>query len=256
MSRNWSVLSLQLWTLMLAVCFLLSETIQAQTFARLYPAKFTCGFQTGHVPLLSNPQIAQSYEDFKAGNYATAINVTNVTLGSPQFWAYVALPNDRHHIFFLGEFRLPLGGVTKIDCPKIAAAALQSDGEFFEGIVYIYANNDSFKVDAIYTYSSRDALERHIVWGLHGPTSTFGALESLGAEHSPLVVADPDFPATQIAASGAGGIGLGASIDLEEVRSRLLTPSILKGDVDTRVDETLADLPRGLPTAANSEPPK
>ena len=71
----------------------------------------------------------------------------------------MVLSNDRHRIFFLGEFRLPLGRVTKIDCPRIAAAALQSDGEFFEGIVYIYANNDSFKVDAIYTYPSRDALE-------------------------------------------------------------------------------------------------
>lgn len=209
----------------------LATEATAQPVAQVYPVKFVCGYETGDVPLLSNPDpFPHKYEELKPGNYATLINVLNVDFTVQQLSFTPAVVIDG-----LGPIGFPVATtlapleLDQIGCPEILSALTPflpapPVGEVFEGyVVLIVPPNDPLQVDAVYTYESKDAFDKHIVWGLgeDGVLLDFVLRLLFGGakigEFPPVV---SDVVVRDIAASGAGGLGLGASIDVERVLPR------------------------------------
>ncbi|MEE8586902.1 MAG: hypothetical protein V3T83_18835, partial [Acidobacteriota bacterium] len=155
--------------LLLAAMVAMTGFTQAQTLFTAYVTKFACGYKTGKVPLLSDPNLfPHVYENYKPGNYATSINVTNPNFAMHTVYAFASLPGSNHPVYrieYLGIWSL---GTEEIGCKAIAIATGNTGGKFFEGTVILYALGDVFKVRTAYTYSSRDAFERHVVWHWDG----------------------------------------------------------------------------------------
>ncbi len=211
-----------------------------QAVAQVYPVKFVCGYQIGDVPLLSDPSPLtppKPYEELKPGNYATLINIINTdfTTVNQSFTPAFVIEGVGPISSALIRTLAPLA-TTKVGCPEILRTLTPflptaPIGQVFEGYaLFVTTPNDPLQIDVVYTYESKDAFKEHIVWGL-GPDGTVpdGALNLL---HSGFKFGNfPnifDFPVIDIGASGAGGLGLGASIDVERVLPRdvITTPGV------------------------------
>ena len=216
-------LVLTIGVLMLAAVF----PADAQT--TIYPTKYVCGFQPGNVTLLSdpNPNLLDDYVDVKPGNYATTVNAVNLCL-TPQL-LYPFVTDDEYG----GPFALPPVTVQPFQafeeaCPVIRGA-LPPDGPLgvIKGYTLFLTASDCFEVTGVYTYESQNAFERHVLWGLQDNgapgvviSPSWGVGPILGSIPDP--VPNPGLDPPVIAGSGAGGLGLGASIDLERSNPRTL----------------------------------
>ncbi len=206
--------------------------IEAQQTAFVWLPKFVCGYQTGNVPLLNNlnpPISSQTYEDFKPGNYATTINVINTSASSNTVVVYATLTRGVAPVSVFvtantlpGIFLPPGAPAFSIDCRDIVGALPNAPaGTLFEGYLWVFGviGDLTLQVDGVYTYESQNAFERHLVYGLdeQGVVSVIGEIQNLtlAGINDPIKADVFDEGAIDIAASGAGGLGLGASIDVE-----------------------------------------
>lgn len=169
----------------------------------LYSAKFVCGFKPGFTPpqgnVVNGPGIF-NYRDFEPGSYATALNVLYATgrNTNTNVNVFVSVPETTQNSALtrvnLGPLPLSNFGTVKVDCGDIAQAlngplpqiAAQ---EVIEGFLYITRGIDDLVVEAVYSYSSQ-----------------IGALGGeLGSE-----------------LGGNGGIGLGASVHVQNIEPKTL----------------------------------
>ena len=217
-------------SLVLSALVLTTIPAQAQSidFFRLYPVKFVCGYEQGDIPIASNDKPGK-YEELKPGNYATVINILNATISEKTVYIYVARANDT--LRFMTAISIPALQTRKIGCPHIARTIGESSGRAFEGMVELFATNDHFEVWSVLTYATLEAFERHRVYGFNDKDQTISPIRSEGS--GPASLPGPVLAgSTDVAGSGAGGMGLGGSIDVEEVPPRLLNPIVSKDDVD------------------------
>ena len=243
-----------------------AQPAESQSVFGYFP-KFVCGFQTGNVPLLNdpNPPIDKdSYEAFKPGNYATTVNITNTTLNPETVSVYAmvttgdpTIPSVRAPVVtqvISGLLGLGAGFGTnfEVDCQDIAdaftAIGLPPPGSIIEGNLFILPNsgNATLQVDAVYSYESQNAFERHVLWGNNFDVTTNFGEKGTGAQNSASLgdllkrLEAMEFPGFEnIAASGAGGLGLGASIDVERCPAVEIDISSLPGgmpDLKMRID--------------------
>jgi len=225
-----------LWATVL-VLILVPAASQAQ-MANVWLPKFVCGYQTGNVPLLNNPNPPidlESYEEFKPGNYATTVNVFNADLASRTVLVYAQVttesPSPSVPVMtqvLSGLFETPgIGSNLRVGCPAIVGALLASGiavpmpGGLIEGhLVILEANGEpNLQVDTVNTFESQNAFERQILWGQQiGNTNTTTISRNHHTTLSPIRSPLPPqnwLNLQMIAASGSGGMGLGASIDVE-----------------------------------------
>ena len=219
----------KIFPLLLLAATLAGETLLAQQ--PVFIVKFVCGFEQGNVPFLFNPNpLPLPYEDLKPGNYATVINFFN-------------FGNQQENIVSLAfaeglNTGLPPGLLSppfttnSLDCTDITAALNVVNGgilvgQSIEGYLMLVPLTANLKVTAVYTFESQNGFERHVVW-----TAAGGQLEivtevlnkTIGTICGPIIF-DQFFEVLDLlAASGAGGLGLGASIDVEEIDVTLLPP--------------------------------
>lgn len=211
-------------------CLLLACAVAAQAQVTGYPGKIVCGFQPGNVPLLNDPTPlipAHPYENFKPGNYATVFNVLNLNGNEEDVYFLFAAGNTQH-------FRLSMvtiGAFTSVQfgCDFFNRYLSSSLGLRFEGMLIPVAGNSNFVVDAVYTFESQNAFERHVIYEDGTSTWTFGqTLDEILATFSP--PASSSFVVE--AASGAGGLGLGASIDVERLEPVTIVSTIVEQAAD------------------------
>lgn len=199
------------------------STVPASAQLFSYPAKFVCGYELGDVRLLSDDSpLHHEYEHLKPGNYATLINLLNNTLVDQTITIF-AVTQETNGQFPGATFPLASFATLRIGCPEIAAVLapifpVPLTGQVIEGYALIVANTANLRVDDVFTYSSKDAFKEHIVWVLN-EDGTASAIELVqgGFKLGPFPPIQFPFFAQDMGASGAGGLGLGASIDVEHV---------------------------------------
>ncbi len=175
---------------------LVPQAAEAQTTISAWLPKFNCGFYPGSIPLLSETDPVATYEDFKPGNYATAINLFNLSTQTKTFFVYVlktnfAAPGSK---FFLGQ--LPVEGIGGPNSPNLMIGC-------------------------------------KIITALIGLTSPAAVANGAGVEgHLLIIPADPEPGELQVDvfytmasqdAGAEGGVGLGASVDHETIEAVQLT---------------------------------
>jgi len=210
--------------LLLAFC-----AVSAEAQVTGYPGKIICGYQAGNVPLLNNPtplSPPHPYENFKPGNYATTFNVQNLNATDQAVSFYLALPDLP--LVFVGARAVGPFQSTALGCADILNQFIPPlVGQFIEGMLIPVMANGNFVTDVAYTYSSQNAFERHIVYTEEGETQSVlnQTLADILGEFTLFPFGRP------AAASGAGGLGLGASIDVERLPGVPISSAI--GDVAT-----------------------
>lgn len=166
----------------------------------VYSAKFICGPQTK--PATAIGQIT-TFAPLQPGNYATALNVLPLLNNLPAIEVFVAMngvpgnplvkqftPSQAFETFTLG-------------CDEILKSlAVTVNNEAYEGFLYITRMRPDLDVQAVYTYASRDVFE---------------FMEFRGVDKKGNVVINPEVGVTSIGGAGGGGLGLGASIDVERI---------------------------------------
>ncbi len=211
--------------LLFAVTSLGAVPAEAQTF-HLFPCKIVCGYQLGNVRLLNDTSpLNQPYEDLKPGNYATTCNMFNYDLdaATQPVFAYVAI--EGAGLIFLGQLNVAAFTANAFGCVDLinSLPPPPPNGTAFEGYLTFFTLDPDFHFDAVYTYESQNAFERHVFW-FYDSWGPFGiAFQTLGLVlknmTNPLspVPTGSVLPSQFATASGAGGLGLGASIDVEEI---------------------------------------
>ncbi len=231
----------------------------AQLFTHVYPTKVVCGFKEGNIPPLSSfpGSPPREYEDLKPGNYATTVNVFHSELITNRLQAYIQLPNGRLTLLRPWDARSFVS--EQFSCPEIAAALGLSVGSVFDGWLLLFSTSDDFQVSPVYTFESQNGFYDTQHWEV-GPNF----IAPLGPYainwFNPRITGptfDPFFPpwpiffpagsptppppsgqVTQrhVVAAGRGGLGLGASIDVETVEPRRLDEPVT---ADTLSDMSL-----------------
>ena len=173
--------------------------------SNLYLAKFVCGFQAGQTPPQINKglgggiplpnQFLPTYRGFQPGSYSTTLNVFNTSQSIARFSVFASIegvattPNVA--TVSLGRFRTRQIGCEEIVnkvAPMIPGGLLS--GGLVEGFLYIQRTRQDLDAQAVYSYSSIDAF--------HEFRGDDGLIGGTGA-------------------AGAGGLGLGASVDVERI---------------------------------------
>lgn len=191
----------------------------------LFGCKVVCGFQPGNVRLLNDPGPFPAFtppEDLKPGNYATTCNIFNydISAGTQTVLPYLAVEGGG--LIFLGTVTVGALNANAYGCRDIVASLpAPPPGPVFEGYLTLFTFDPDFRVDSVHTFESQNAFERQLVWQYNpfGPINIL--LQSLGLT-LPRITNPIGFAGVlgrqEATASGAGGLGLGASIDVEEVR--------------------------------------
>jgi hypothetical protein len=197
---------------------------EAQTI-HLFGCKVVCGFQPGNVRLLNDPgpfPANQPPEDLKPGNYATTCNLFNYDLSANTQPVFPYLAVEGGGLIFLGTVNVGSLNANAYGCRDIVAnLPAPPPGPVFEGYLTLFTLDPDFKVDSVHTFESQNAFERHVVWQFNpfGPINIL--LQPLGLTIPRITnpIGAAGVLGTQFAtSSGAGGLGLGASIDVEDVR--------------------------------------
>lgn len=232
-----TTLALGLWTAILA-----GTPLSAQNYSTVYPVKFVCGYVNGNVPMLASPSLGGHliYEDLKPGNYATVVNGFHTQLASDRLEAWAVAdglgPVQVRSLTFSAFETFDIG------CPEIMTALGQSNGLIAEGWLLLFASAPNFNVKPVYTYSSQNAFWDHELWQIdnfnrailvNDPAciplypSFFPPIffAPCGMVIPPVPVGPPSIPGLTVG-TGAGGLGLGASIDVEEVAAVALNPTV------------------------------
>lgn len=230
--------------LALGLCALLfaGTTLSAQTYSTVYPVKFVCGFVNGNVPFLANSNTGGGpvYEDLKPGNYATVVNGLHTQLGGDRLEAWAVAdglgPAQVLSLSFSAFQTFDIG------CPDIMSALGQSNGLIAEGWLLLFATSPNFNVKPVYSYSSQNGFWDHELWQINNANqailvnnpycipltpSFFPPIFVLpcGFVIPPVPVGPPSIPGLTVG-TGAGGLGLGASIDVEEVAAVILAEPV------------------------------
>lgn len=231
-----------------ALSSLLAVPAEAQTL-HLYGCKIVCGFQRGNVRLLNDngpfPSNHQ-FEDLKPGNYATTCNLFNhdLSAGAQQVFPYLA--REGAGLIFLGTVTVASLNAGAIGCVDVVANLPPPVPPIFEGYLTLFTLDPDFKVDSVHTFESQNAFERHVLWQ-YNPFGPFGILfQSLGLSIPRItgpLAGGGNLGLQELAGTGAGGLGLGASIDVEEVRR-------IDIDLSTLSDEERDRLPPEVNAAA------
>lgn len=171
----------------------------------LYIAKFFCGFRAGQTPPQINKglgggtplpnQLSPAFRGFQPGSYSTTLNIFNTGSATASFSVFASIdgvattPNVA--TVNLGTFRtrqLGCGEIASGLAPSVAGGLI--NGDLVEGFLYIQRTKQDLDVQAVYSYTSIDAF--HEFRGDDGLVGGTGA-------------------------AGAGGLGLGASVDVERI---------------------------------------
>ena len=223
------------WIVLICAFLATSAAVEAQLTG--YPGKVVCGFEQGNVPLLNDPTPLtppRPYENFKPGNYATVFNVLNLNPTQQMVTFVLTLQNFQPVTIFI----LPVNAFSSIEigCEEIFNPFIPPlVGQRFEGMLIPVTNNSSFVVDAVYTFESQNAFERHVVYEDGIATWSFGrSLDDILRDFNPPTGFFIE------AASGAGGLGLGASIDVVRIDPVALLASILDATTDVFPVDDLA----------------
>jgi len=162
----------------------------------VYVAKFVCGPQT-----LAATRIGQitEYSALEPGNYATALNILPLNDVHPQIEVYASMVDSPINPV-VAQFPAPISFRTlTLTCTDIIDSfGLAVSDEAYEGFLYIKRRKPDLEVQAVYTYASRDEFT-----------------DWLGVDQQGNVVPNPEI--NLISIGGAGGLGLGASIDVERI---------------------------------------
>lgn len=190
------------------------------TEIHLFTCKVVCGFQLGNVRLLNDTSpLNQPYENLKPGNYATTCNLYNYDISAPDQTILPYLAVKGVPLFFLGAFTIPALDAGAFGCIEIVNAIVPPPTGFaFEGYLTFYTFSPNIRVDGVHTYSSQNAFKEHYIWAVDAFGQLIRVSGSLGLTVGAItsfVNLAGDFVESQFAASGAGGLGLGASIDIE-----------------------------------------
>ena len=163
----------------------------------VYIAKFVCGPQA--IPATRIGQIT-NYSALQPGNYATALNVLTLRDNQPSINVYASMDGHTGNPLVV---QLPISRVFEthtVTCDEILSALGVNVGtEAYEGFLYISRRQSDLDVQAVYTFASRDSFQ-----------------EFRGVDYNGNVVINPEVGITSI--GGAGGLGLGASIDVERIK--------------------------------------
>jgi hypothetical protein len=216
--------SLALGVALVLLASLAGARADAQTL-HLFPCKIVCGYELGNVRLLNDTSpLNQPYEDLKPGNYATTCNLFNydIQAATQTVFPYVAV--EGAGLIFLGPVTVPALTNLAYGCVDIITSLGNPplNGIGFEGYLTFFTFDPDFHGDGVRTYSSQNAFERHVLWS-YDPFGTIRLAFQVLNISLPLITAPlPDIEGfleqEGLTASGAGGLGLGASIDVEEVR--------------------------------------
>ncbi len=255
-------MSRKCWPVLILLSFFLAAAspLSAQTFRTVYPVKFVCGFVNGNVPLLTNSNTGGGpiYEDLKPGNYATVVNGFHTQLQSDTLQAWAVADNLGPAL--VASFSFVAFETFDIGCPEIMAALGQANGLIVEGWLLLFATSPSFNIQPVYSYSSQNAFWDHELWQIVNDRAVLVSnphclpifpslfppifVTPCGVAPAPRVVGPPSIAGLTVG-TGAGGLGLGASIDVEEV-----SPVNLNNPV---VADALPDLIRHLDTGHGGE---
>ena len=172
----------------------------------VYGAKFVCGPQA--IAATRIGQITQ-YSALQPGNYATALNIFTLSDNQPSIEVYASMDGNSTNSLVA---QLPISRVFEthtITCNGILnALGVNVSTVAYEGFLYITRSQTDLDIQAVYTFESRDAFN-----------------EFRGVDEAGNVVINPEIEVISI--GGAGGLGLGASIDVERIvpinRKGLLT---------------------------------
>lgn len=162
----------------------------------LYATKFVCGQQL-------NPgiQIGQTvrYAALEPGVYSTALNMLTLKQGIPGITVSASMDG-----YAPVPVATQLSGATAFDthtvtCDDILQAFNVPPGaDAYEGFLYVQRQRPDLRIDAVYTYASRERFQ-----------------EFRGVDLNGNVVVNPELGVYSI--GGAGGLGVGASIALQRV---------------------------------------
>ncbi len=213
----------------LALTLLLSAQAQAQLLplrpSFVYAAQFVCGYVQGATPPQANSPgatvPAPLPDDFQPGSYATALNLFNPSFRSVANIRMFASVADGGTTPVGPPITLAAFRTEKITCQDIVRDVARlipgnlANGEVVEGFLYTTRPADDLEMQAVYTYSTKDGFK-----------------EFLGVDDAGFVVpvagreAETEFPLISI--GGAGGLGLGGSIDVEKITPRKVSGLIIQ----------------------------
>lgn len=209
---------------LIALASLVSAAPAEAQMLHLFACKVVCGFQPGNVRLLNDTgpfPFPHPPEDLKPGNYATTCNIFNYDLSAASQPVFPYLAIEGGGLIFLGAVNVGVLNANAYGCRDIAANLPAPPPLIYEGYLTLFTLDPDFKVDSVHTFESQNAFERHLLWQFD-PFGGFGIVfQSLGLTIPRITnpIGGAGVLARQFATgSGAGGLGLGASIDVEDVR--------------------------------------
>ena len=224
---------------------------QAQVFNSIYPTKVACGFVPGNVPPLAGQQPFVGIQpntdrDQEPGHYATIVNVLQTQFANNSVVAFfvqdgqpgVGIPLNTA---VLGAFRS-----LDVGCTDIAPFIGLGGGAPFEGWLVIAATQPTLEVSPVYTFESQNGFAEHRVHQVLQGGQRLQLLNVPPANPFDLFVPGGVAFVLQLAlqtqagdvhVSGAGGLGVGASIDVETVDAVALVPPMFAPDLDAAMTE-------------------
>jgi|GEM_PF-4337728 len=223
-----------------AVIIAIAAPASAQT--TVYPVKFVCGFVDGNIRILDDSELtpdSQGYEDLKPGNYATLVNIFHSGLNNErvQVWAKA---RGQRAVSLNSLDAIPFATLD-VGCVDIATALGFSLGPELEGWLLLFTTSDEYSVSPVYTYASQNGFVDHRYHQVraNGMQQFFGGEPVFnpfdGYIPSGIGMAPVSLPETGIqgavVATGAGGLGLGASIDVETVDAVTLSVELTSSQI-------------------------
>ena len=236
---------LRIPTIFLLACFLALGAVTTLHAQIVFPTKVVCGFEIGLIPLLTNDTTfnpgSSSYEIYKPGNYATAISMWNHNIApepvSVGFVINFPPPSNPPSVFVpMPQKILPGLGTQAWGCPEIVTAVLATgnpslinlvQGQRFDGVVLLNTIDARKSVEKCVTYAAEHAFkEFHFIGSNFVFTGTLFAAfgDTLSTVFKQLEPIELPLDQNAIGGAGAGGLGLGASIDVETVAAVDLAP--------------------------------
>lgn len=215
-----------------------SPALWAQTANTLFPIKFVCGHSAGTVPSQRTGAAPNSlFRILQAGNYSTAVNILHNQL-TADVVSFFAIAEGYNGVPVINQLNMAAFESTTVICPEIQGAFGISAETEVEGWLIMAASSPDFSVEVVYTYANYERFIDHRYRQVTGPSVPFFTLFPQGPEDTtlitpglpivPLPVATPANPSGDyaVAGSGAGGAGIGASIDVEKVEPVALNEPI------------------------------
>ena len=163
----------------------------------VYAAKFVCGPQT-----VAATRIGQivNYSAVEPGNYATALNLLSLTAAAAPIDVRASMDGVAFNPIVAQLPKSELFQTHTVTCDEILKGfGVSVSDEAYEGFLLIERWKPDLEVQSVYTYASR---EKFAAWR--------------GVDEQLNVIENPEVGVVSI--GGAGGLGLGASIDVERIQ--------------------------------------